>query len=499
MKKLFYLLPVAALAMASCTNDDAPVMQAGNEVAQQIGDQLIMRPILQGASTRVAAAYDNQTLDKFHIDIQGAFKEGIDGTLLENPLHAELTKANQWRLTYQEGATAEGDPYYYYWFDKTTKATFSAFAPSDWSNGKSYTASVNRDEQIDPIVAYNEGVKVDFKNGVPLTFRHATSRIQVMANNKDAGTIDINIKAMRLVNVKSTSTFNLPTVSTATGTFAWAKGDNEGNGRVWPWTTDLTDETLYTAYTVPTVPYDASQIDNQSVPLTYNGNNVTFGDDYYLIPQALTKAIGGSLSDENIAVSWDEANNTWDATSLQAWEDQYFFTSGNALEVLIQVKEAGENGKAIAPVIQGKYVAQTGDFDASKVYYTKVSSASDPSEYTYEKADITAFATGVTYYCFESFGMPQGYMWVYVPLDTDWFPGKRYIYTLNFAADAYGYVSPDQADGGTPDPMDPTPDDPNDDEEIPDPTKPVVESEVPLTFQVTVIDWDTENVSITDL
>ena len=91
-------------------------------------------------------------------------------------------------------------------------------------------------------------------------------------------------------------------------------------------------------------------------------------------------------------------------------------------------------------------------------------------------------------------------MWVYVNLDTDWFPGKQYIYTLNFAEDAYGMVSPNQLPDGTPDPMDPTPADPDDDDpEEPEPSDPVIENPVPLTFQVQVIDWDKVDNQLTNL
>lgn len=466
MKNFMYFLPLAALAMASCTNDDSPAaIQAGNELAKQVGDQLVMRPIIQGASTRVVTAYDNQSLTQFHIDIQGQFTDGEDGATV-TAIHENLNSNNGWALK------SAGDNLYY-WADAVSSGYFSAFAPATGiANGQVYAVDQDRANQLDPIVAYNEGVKSDFKNGVPLTFRHATSQIQVMALNKDAGKIDIHVKAMRLVNIKSQATMTMPTVSTSASSFAWSKGDIEGNGRVWPWADDLNTELTYSA-------------EGDQLTLPINATSITFGDNYYFIPQLLTNAI----------ISTDEAAADWDA--------KYDFASGNALEMLIQVKDF-DTKKAIAPVLQGSYVKLTSSdtYDGSETYYVQVPAADDKYSYS-EKAisssdDFTsALSSGL--YKFVATA-EQGYMWVYVNLDTDWFPGKQYIYTLNFAEDAYGMVSPNQIPGGTPDPMDPTPDDSADDDpEEPEPSDPVIENPVPLTFQVQVIDWDKVDNQLTNL
>ncbi len=74
------------------------------------------------------------------------------------------------------------------------------------------------------------------------------------------------------------------------------------------------------------------------------------------------------------------------------------------------------------------------------------------------------------------------YGWAAVGIGTDWEPGKRYVYTLNFSKGA-GYVDPEGPDGGDPDPSpDPDPDnDRNPGEDI------LGEA---IQFTVSVSDWE---------
>ena len=74
-----------------------------------------------------------------------------------------------------------------------------------------------------------------------------------------------------------------------------------------------------------------------------------------------------------------------------------------------------------------------------------------------------------------------------VPIDTNWEPGKKYTYTLNFCGDngGGGQVDPD------PDPTDPDVDpDPTDD----DPGDPILGK--PIYFTVTVDDWQDQPMDI---
>ncbi|MDE5608105.1 MAG: fimbrillin family protein [Muribaculaceae bacterium] len=85
------------------------------------------------------------------------------------------------------------------------------------------------------------------------------------------------------------------------------------------------------------------------------------------------------------------------------------------------------------------------------------------------KLEVATAATGVTVYPFPSDADCQ---WAAIPIDTDWQPGKTYIYTLDFTHGG-GYVDPHD----------------------PQPGKPVLGG--PIRFTVDVADWVAENVDQT--
>lgn len=67
------------------------------------------------------------------------------------------------------------------------------------------------------------------------------------------------------------------------------------------------------------------------------------------------------------------------------------------------------------------------------------------------------------------------YAWAAVDINTNWEPGKKYIYTLHFTENGYGKVDSDTGDGGSEPGVDPGDD--------------VVDAPVKLILDVEVIDW----------
>lgn len=84
------------------------------------------------------------------------------------------------------------------------------------------------------------------------------------------------------------------------------------------------------------------------------------------------------------------------------------------------------------------------------------------------KLEVATAATGVTVYPYPS---DPGCQWAAIPIDTDWQPGKTYIYTLDFTHGA-----------GNVDPKDPKP------------GNPVLGG--PIRFTVDVADWVTDNIDL---
>lgn len=390
MKKLLYLLPVAALAMASCSNDDnAGIEQSVQQLAT--ADQLMLRPAVGGASTRIAGINTVQDLTAFHIDIAGAFKVGADGQTPKNAISADLSNENNFDLF------ADGVSTRYYWNDNSTKATFSAYAPTGIDFGQPIEISKDRAEQQDYLVAYNEGYKSDYRSGVPLNFQHVTSQINVQATNKDYAKVNIAVKAIRFVNIRNKAVLSLPTVSTVNGVFSWANYK--------PWSINSSSSEEYKAET-----------STSEITLNANAQSLNFGDPQFLLPQQLTAATAPEVTGDR---QWNE--------------DEAL--SGHAIAFLIKVTDV--NNEPIYPTAAAN-------------------------------TDAGVDATG--------------YAWAYVPVDTNWEPGKKYIYTLNFALDAYGKIDPYQKDDGTPDPN-------KGHEDNDEPGEDISDVDVPLTFTVTVEDW----------
>ena len=69
----------------------------------------------------------------------------------------------------------------------------------------------------------------------------------------------------------------------------------------------------------------------------------------------------------------------------------------------------------------------------------------------------------------------QNFAWAAVDINTNWEPGKKYIYTLHFTENGYGKVDGDTGDGGSEPGVDPGDD--------------VVDAPVKLILDVEVIDW----------
>ncbi|MBQ6746352.1 MAG: fimbrillin family protein [Bacteroidaceae bacterium] len=384
MKKFMYLLPVAALAMASCSNSDDPIAEQSSPKLAS-ADQLLIRPAIGGASTRVATAFDATALQAagFSMIMTGSFVNDDGGKPGTTAYDTSGTKT----VNYAGGAWSLSDATAALWWgDATTKATFAAYAPAGATIGSEVEIPTALATQQDYIVAYNEGVKADFKSGVPLNFQHVTSQVVIKAKNLATSDVTIKVKGTRMVNLVSKGTLSLPTVAT-NGDFSWDSYT--------PW-----------ALGTSTATYSGSE----AAEVTLEESNAQeIGQPLYLLPQQLTAA-------------------TYTSTGTEDWATD---VTGNAIAFLIQVKDASNS--AIYPAVQ----------------------------------------TAGTEYA-----------WAYVPVDTNWEPGKKYIYTINFTKDAYGKVDPNQEDG-TDDPTDDG--DPGTDD--PEPGEEIAEDNVQLTFTVTVEDW----------
>ncbi|WOG11688.1 fimbrillin family protein [Bacteroides caccae] len=365
MKKYFLFSAMAALALASCTNDDVVDVNKGGGIS--------FRASLDKARTKAVTSLSN--LNAFNVTAIGN----------SSNYFTDLG------VTSSDNGSTWTTAYTYYW--PGYELAFFAYAPqtpggtvgisgtgkkiSDFSPAQDVSA------QNDLVIAYNTGTKAaNERSGVPLNFKHALSQIEVQAKCSNEK-IKIEILGVRMVNAATKAEFTFPETET---TSAYVLAQSQWAG----WSgADGGHETAY---------YIKGE---QPVTLTDNAQSIMFGDDnFMLLPQQLT---------------------AWDGTASQ---------TGAYLSVLCRIYSVdGGNEILLYP--------QPTDTDNKDGKY--------------------AFSA--------------------VSIDTNWEPGKKYTYTLNFCDNGGG------AGKGDPDP---DPDEPVDPDPGVDPGEPILG---PITFTVTVDEW----------
>ncbi len=379
MKKIF-LLPAALFALASCSNDSVVEQNPSKVVEQNV---LQIYPAIAGVTR--GTVWDNSNFTEFKLNSSLEFQG--DGT---NPnSSAQGTKTfNGETVTKTGGVWTFEESKVWYWPSKSASSSFTAWAPTTVSAG-SYTASTTLADLQDIVVAYNSGSASDFASGVPLKFRHITSQIVVKADNSATAKVKIEVKGVRLNNIKNGGSWTLPSASTAD-----ALGYN-------PWGTTVSGSAKYVANCTQRT-------------LTSTAADITGDEPLLLLPQQLGAADIGA-------------------------------GSGQYLSVLVKITDATKN-------------------------------STDDGYLIYPKNNLTTHG--------------GDFAWAAVDVNTNWEPGKKYIYTLHFTEGGYGKIDKDQDNGGNDDPGDKTPDDNTDDGDDPKPGEDVVDAPVKLVLDVTVVDWE---------
>ncbi len=127
-------------------------------------------------------------------------------------------------------------------------------------------------EQSDFVVAYSTGTKAaNMASGVALNFRHALSQIKVKAANKSTAGLKINVKGVKVANVKASGDFSYPAAVTS--------GNNAA-------TLDFallnTGSASKTAYTIGGNSETAVALSGTAADIMFSGSS------WMLVPQQLT-------------------------------------------------------------------------------------------------------------------------------------------------------------------------------------------------------------------
>ena len=134
-----------------------------------------------------------------------------------------------------------------------------------------YTPVAVAANQHDLIIAYNTGRKADnMASGVALNFRHALSQIKVKATNKSTAGLKINVKGVKVANVKESGDFSYPATVTS--------GNNAATLDFALWDSSSASKTAYTI----------GGASETAVALSATAADIMFsGSSWMLVPQQL--------------------------------------------------------------------------------------------------------------------------------------------------------------------------------------------------------------------
>ena len=126
-------------------------------------------------------------------------------------------------------------------------------------------------DQSDFVVAYSTGTKADnMASGVALNFRHALSQIKIKATNKSTAGLKINVKGVKVANVKASGDFSYPAAVTS--------GNNAAT----------LDFTLWNSSSASKTAYTIGGTSETAVALSATASDIMFsGSSWMLVPQQL--------------------------------------------------------------------------------------------------------------------------------------------------------------------------------------------------------------------
>lgn len=286
MKKNLLILAVAALAFASCSNDETVAVNNSG------GNEISFRPLVTGV-TRASA----------NGPLAGSFAEGdvID-------VYADLDGTKFFQADFTKGAGATGftsGAEKYYWPSSFTNLTFTAIygAAQSTSTVGEITAFAPDDDvanQKDVLVARH--VSTAKTATVPLNFRHVLSQIVVKVKNTNPG-LKITIKGFQVGYVDKTGTFQLDRTSAIANT---DYQEEEVDGNAGNLTTSVTlipaAKWANTAATAASSCYTQTLASDKVFTGTNTDEIATLGSSWLLLPQSQTAATDYANDDANVTV-----------------------------------------------------------------------------------------------------------------------------------------------------------------------------------------------------
>ena len=281
MKKAIYLLSLAAVSLASCSNDEVITLNQ---------DEIKFAAVTDNASRADINTTTNLEAFKTY-----AFVEENGTKTYVNGVVANRT----------EGTSTFELAEKFFW--PATPVNFQFVAPTsvDITDGKINNYVCDESNQADLIyaAAINK-TKADATEGVlPINFRHALSQLVFKVTSKKEYGLNVTVKEIRIVNVRKGGTLTYPTADTTdpnyseteNGGFGDSNQETELNNNswgVWSYDENNADEKQSNTYALDVVDMNANaNVDNLTADVTAVGKS-----NYLIMPQQFTKAVVSSTT-----------------------------------------------------------------------------------------------------------------------------------------------------------------------------------------------------------
>ena len=365
MKKNYWILAAAAVALAACSNDDTIAVNQGIEEANTINFSTIVE-----GQTR-AAGITTGNLTSFYVTA----RRGSDIYFGATPV--QFAKDNTTDPVSYRSATK------YYW-PSEGKLDFYAFAPAAGGEGSTITRTDSTHFSVTPATApasqqdFVYGVvrqqdKISGGNGVQLNFRHAMSNVIIQLKNSSTDK-KVTVADVAIGYILPTGAF-APAFKTAEGSQIGfcTNGTNISN------VTDASETNYYIVPGAWTASGTRTSYTQTASTTSYTNNTATTAlpADMILVPQALENA--GTYSAATAGSGFNGACITVQL-KIQDAQDHYLVgTASNSVTAMWPL--------AAATWLPGHKYTYTLDL-AGGGYYTTNQDASDDLDPILENAEI---------------------------------------------------------------------------------------------------------------
>ena len=366
MKKKLLILAVAAVALASCSNDET--------VAVNQSDAISFRPVM----TNVTRAADQTATTLESNGFYVSARTSTDAEFFTDVAFTTFTDGTPKTWT---SATK------YYWPGDNSTLTFYAYAPQATGDGHnaqitahssyksfSVTPSATIADQVDLIFAEASANKTSGASGVQLNFRHSGSKIVFkLKNNQSTSNLKVTVNSVTIGNVKNSGVFTY--TGQTSSKLKQTDWDVSAASSATPYTTTVSSEEA----TQTAINTDAGQVVGTemilipqvlSVATAYNGNNL-----YSAEPATAASTFDGAYISVELKIQdattnayiYGDADNfktaMWPLTAL-TWAPgyKYTYTIDLAGGGYYPVNTTGDS--ALDPILDGseiKFISVTVD------------------------------------------------------------------------------------------------------------------------------------------